>query len=173
METKTQDLRAPWKVVIDDLEKFLESAFILEPDRSPSGTAAAVLAELPRDVREILAAQLLLDRVTGMARRLQPKPGSQMLLPGFEHLPPAIKRFGKTKVDPVPLLDATFTVLRQYHRELTKRHTSKKAKDKRLVEAKALMARMKRWTKKNPAVTVKEMLALEAAREQAKLERLQ
>ncbi len=107
---------------------------------------------------KILRGEFYLHEIR-VARAAKPKAGSaQLRLPGFEHLPPEIPGpQGKS----IPLGQASYTSVRAYYRSLTSAYDKRKRNDPRVKEAKALMEIMRKRTRNDKAITVKEVVLID------------
>ena len=83
----------------------------------------------------------------------------QLRLPGFDHLPAKIPG---PKNQLVPLGKATYTRVRAYYWSLRKAYDTRKKNDLRILELKRLMDMMQKRVRRDPQVTVQEVLVIDA-----------
>ena len=148
--------------ILDQARESVRNALIREPKMPAAELAAVMMKEadpaLAQRLADILQAQFYADAIRDERRKEGQAKRSQLLLPGFEHLPlklPAHKKNARM----IRLLDATYTRVRAYYWSLRNRHDKRKQNDPQVLEAKALMERMRKRTRKDKGITVREVLA--------------
>ena len=81
----------------------------------------------------------------------------QFVLPGFEHLPESIVTDGgKT----VPLIDLNYSGVRSFYWSLTRPYARKMKGDPEIIDAKALLDKMRPYAKEK-VITVRQVLLLD------------
>lgn len=155
-------MKAP-KMSVGDLAKTAEemaaNAIILEPRISPVVLAGRLVSEAEPDFVEELARSLMIVyfiRVIRAERAKQArKQRQELLFPGFEHLP---MRILGNRDKTVTLARATFSDVRRYYKRLSKKYTERKTDMVKVAEAKALMDKMEKFARKEPGITVGDVL---------------
>ena len=138
-------------------EELVTNALILEPQLPPPIMAERIISMAEPVFAVELGRSLMIDYFSRLIRSERAKRATiqQPRLPGCEHLP--LRITGK-RDRRVALSMATFSDIRQYCWALGRKHLDRKRVDPKLVEAKALMIRMRKPSKKNPGITVGEVL---------------
>lgn len=141
--------------------KAIYEAMRLNPKLSAAELAEVLMGNQEREYVPALYPILERDfyiRAIGVARRQEAKATrTQLLLPGFEHLPLHIPG---SKGKPILLIDASFSRVRAYYRSLLKSHVSRKRNDPKIKEAQKLMETMRKRSRTKKAITVGEVLLL-------------
>lgn len=122
--------------------------------------------DLARALAEILTRKLYVTTI--LAERRKRSIVAQTRLPGFEHLPlkiripRAVPGFrGLDTGKRVSLLDANTYGVREYYRLLMKAHRNRKQNDPKVQEAKSLLEKMQKASRKEKAITVRQVLMLD------------
>jgi hypothetical protein len=139
----------------------VQDALILEPKLPAALLAQQIISELEPEVLAELGQRLIAAHFARLIRSTRTKESrtrrEQLLLPGFEHLPVEI---AISETERVPLRSANYTQVRSYFRLLSNTHLDRRRNDPRLLEAKALMEKMRSYADKQPRITVAEVLGL-------------
>ena len=148
---------------IADLKQEVANALILNPDTPTSQLAEQLVRETIESLQTTLFPVLLhrfYTAMIGQQRKAANRANkAQSALPGFEHLPSNIPtREGET----IALVDANYRRLRDYYRALIRPYTRKLRNDPKILEVKALMARVRKYAEKEQGITVRQVFLLEA-----------
>ena len=154
-------------VVKAELQRVVSKALILNPVMSDFELAEALARETCENLNKTPFSVMLravYQSIIQKARKAEAaRNDGQQCLPGFEHIPSMIPtREGKT----ISLIDASYRRLRDYYRELARSHKRKLQADPKLLEVKALMGRMRKYTGRDRGITVRQVLLLDAASSQ-------
>jgi hypothetical protein len=114
--------------------------------------------EFQAELNEILARNFYISACHAARKAQSAAARAQLLLPGFEHLPLKVPGLQGKRI---ALLDANFRRLRDYYRSLTKGHDARKKNDPRVIETKALMEKMRKRSRTEKGITVRQVLLLE------------
>lgn len=138
----------------------IADTLLLNPNTPAGQLAEIIVSEFPANLRAdlsgILIQQFIVREIIAQRRRITVENNPQLKLPGFEHLPWKIETPKGTRVR---LLSANYARVRDYYWSLMKKYTARKRNDPKIKEAKALMEKMRKASKKDKGITVKEVLA--------------
>lgn len=139
-------------------------ALILNPTIGPAAMADVLLNESPefqQELMDMLARNFYIS-AWHAAKRLQAAAArAPRLLPGFEHLPLKVPGAKTKEGKQLLLLDANYTRVRAYYRSLTTGHDARKKNDPRVIEAKALLEKMRKRSRKDKGITVREVVLID------------
>lgn len=139
----------------------VKDAMILRPKIRAADLAEALLNnsfEFQPSLNDLLARNFYIAAFNVEKRKQAAAARAQRVLPGFEHLP---LRVPNSKGKQRPLLEANYTRVRAYYRSLTTGHDKRKRDDPRVIEAKALMEKMRKRSRREKGITVREVVLID------------
>lgn len=146
------------KDALNEAREQAENAAILNPNLSIRDLAGLLAENTPPEILVALAPMLLGRMYATLIRAARAHSKSkQDHLPGFENLPSRIPG-PKGKID---IMDANYTAMRAYYWSLTREWTAKQERDPRVIQARALMERLGKYTADEERITVGQVLRLE------------
>ena len=151
-------MRNALKTLTEICRESVRDALFSNPDDSSNLIAGQLADELDSEVFQDLARHLVtaffLRLVRAERASTRKAERAQLLLPGFEQLPPVIHLKRKT----VALGAASTDQVRQFVRYLVKRHRDRQKADPVLNQARALLALMEAHGGRKDRITVDEVL---------------
>jgi hypothetical protein len=143
----------------------VRNAIVLEPAMPSAELAEHLYAEADSALIHGLGRALIVAHLAKLIRSERAKElhakHAQLALPGFEHLPLRIPVSAQRRV---PLRDANYTQIRIYYRALRRKYRDRGRKDPKLKEAKQLMERMRRRSRKHRGITVAAVFGADNSR---------
>ncbi len=136
-------------------------ALILQPKIRAADLAEAMLNnayDFQPELNGLLARNFYIAACHAERRRQSAAARAQLLLPGFDHLP---LRITVAKGRRIALLSANREGVRAYYWALMKRHTERKRRDPRIIEAKKLLDVMTKRAHADKRITVREVVLLD------------
>ncbi len=138
------------------------NALILHPDMPAIHLAEVLMKdeepEVGEQLSEILKRDFYVRAVLADRRARAAANRAQAILPGFEHLPLRIRT---PKGARVRLMDANYTAVKSYYWSLMASHTSRKRNDPKIKEAKKLLETMRKRSRTERGITVREVFVLD------------